>query len=555
MTKMGAAMFKNHPKGLPVLFFTEMWERFGFYLLLGIFVLYMTDTAKGGLGFSTVKAMDIYGTYIALVYLSPFLGGLLADRLLGYRLSITIGGVLMGLGYLGLAIPGMTTFWVSLFLIIFGNGFFKPNISTLVGNLYNREPYRALKDSGYNIFYMGINIGAFICNFAAAYLRNNYGWGYAFAAAGIGMFVGLAIFWSGTRHVQEADVRKPTQREDMPLRWILLVVFLPAAVFGAIGWFIPGNLFGSDSNDAFLTASLPIVVYFISLGVRASRKDRAPIAALLSIFGVVIIFWAIFHQNGSALTLWARDYTDRSMPKAIEPIAQQADLVQKIDTSRRMVPQLDEFNRPVTDEQGNAVTGTGVDLYFRNLPKEQWPADGESMNLISTELFLSINPFFIVIMTPLMLMFFAFLRRRDKEPSTPGKIAIGLLITSLSALIMIGATLVTHNGAAKASPWWLVGTYLAITLGEICLSPMGLSIVSKLSPPRLTSLMMGGWFLAMSIGNKLSGALASLWDQYNHKAYFFTVNMIGCLAAAVLILALLRWLNRVISEHSKVQQG
>ena len=187
-------MLKNHPKGLMVLFFTEMWERFGFYLMLGIFYLYMTDSKDGGgMGLPLEQAADIVGTYLALVYLTPFIGGLLADRVLGYRLSIFIGGGLMAAGYLGLALPGWTVFWISLLLIIVGNGFFKPNISTLVGNLYSAEQYKNLKDSGYNIFYMGINTGAFICNFVAAYLRNNYGWGYAFAAAGIGMIFGCAV--------------------------------------------------------------------------------------------------------------------------------------------------------------------------------------------------------------------------------------------------------------------------------------------------------------------------------------------------------------------------
>ena len=180
-----AAIFRKHPKGLPYLFFTEMWERFGYYLMIGIFLLYMIDTDKGGLEFPKKEASDIFGTFIALVYLTPFMGGLLADRLLGYRISITIGGILMGLGYLGLAIPGMTAFWLSLLLIIVGNGFFKPNISTLLGKLYNAQEYKTLKDSGYSIFYMGINIGAFVCNFFAAYLRNHFGWGYAFAAAGV----------------------------------------------------------------------------------------------------------------------------------------------------------------------------------------------------------------------------------------------------------------------------------------------------------------------------------------------------------------------------------
>ena len=177
----------KHPKGLYVLFFTEMWERFGYYLMLGIFSLYMLDSVdNGGMGFSAIKKSDIYGTYLGLVYLTPFIGGLLADRVFGFRKSVVAGGLLMAAGYLALAIPGETSFYVALLLIILGNGFFKPNISVLVGNLYNDDKYRANKDAGYNIFYMGINIGAFVCNFVAAYMRINYGWGWAFAALGVG---------------------------------------------------------------------------------------------------------------------------------------------------------------------------------------------------------------------------------------------------------------------------------------------------------------------------------------------------------------------------------
>lgn len=217
----------KHPTGLKYLFFTEMWERFGYYLMLGILFLYMTDTAKGGLGFERKEASDVFGTFIALVFLTPFIGGLLADRVLGYRTSITIGGILMGIGYMSLAIPGQTMFYVSLMLIIVGNGFFKPNISTLLGNLYNEPKYKQKKDAGYNIFYMGINVGAFVCNFFAAYLRNTFGWGHAFMAAGIGMLLGVAIFWIGNKHYRHADVRKPANPEDMGLGKVFGVVLLP----------------------------------------------------------------------------------------------------------------------------------------------------------------------------------------------------------------------------------------------------------------------------------------------------------------------------------------
>ncbi|TFH01775.1 MAG: MFS transporter, partial [Calditrichales bacterium] len=349
-------MLKNHPKGLMTLFFTEMWERFGYYLMLGIFFLYMTDTARDGMGFGRAKASDILGTYLALVYLTPFLGGLLADRILGYRRAIVIGGSLMAAGYIGLAIPGEKAFWISLFLIIIGNGFFKPNISTLVGNLYSDEKFSKFKDSGYNIFYMGINIGAFVCNFVAAYLRNYYGWGYAFAAAGIGMIFGIIWFLNGQKNVKDADVLKPTNPEDMSLGKIFATVFGPLLVFGAIGWFIPDNIFGSDSTDSFIFASIPVLLFYISLWFRGSKEDKSPIAAMLSIFGVVIIFWAIFHQNATALTIWAESYTDRSMPEIVEPVAQTFGMVQIVDTTPREVPRYDSHGVPIVDQNGSAIT-------------------------------------------------------------------------------------------------------------------------------------------------------------------------------------------------------
>ena len=545
-------MFKNHPRGLVILFFTEMWERFGYYLMLGIFFLYMTDTDSGGMAFGNAKASDILGTYLALVYLTPFLGGLLADRVLGYRRAILLGGSLMAVGYLGLAIPGENAFWISLFLIIMGNGFFKPNISTLVGNLYSKEKYQQFKDAGYNIFYMGINIGAFVCNFVAAYLRNYYGWGYAFAAAGVGMIIGVIWFLSGQKAVKDVDVLKPTNPEDMSLTKIFATVFGPLFVFGLIGWFLPGNIFGSDSNDAFILASIPVTTFYLSLWFRGSKEDKAPIAALLSIFGVVIIFWAIFHQNATALTIWAENYTDRSMPTVIEPVAETFGMVQIVDTSPREVPKYDSHGVPLVDESGMAIIEIGPDPYFNNLDKSLITDKEEpvTLRLISTEIFQSVNPGFVVLFTPLVVAFFAFLRRRKKEPSTPAKIGWGMFITAISTLVMIGAVLASQNGMEKSSPAWLISTYAVITIGELFLSPMGLSLVSKLSPTRITSLMMGGWFLSTSIGNKLSGVIAGLWDSIASKEYFFLINFAGAMIGAMAILLMVKWLRKVVLEHT-----
>jgi len=541
-------MAQKHPKALPYLFLSEMWERFGFYLMLGIFFLYMTDTQKGGMAMERSEASDIFGTFIALVYLTPFIGGLLADRVLGYRTSITFGGILMGIGYCGLALPGMTAFYVSLLLICIGNGFFKPNISTLLGNVYNDEKYKPIKDLGYNIFYMGINIGAFICNFFGSYLRNTFSWGHAFMAAGIGMFVGVIIFWIGHKHYAHADVRKETKAEDMSVGKILGITILPMLIAGYIGWFIPDNIFGSDSTDAFIFGALPVTAFYVSLYVRSNKEDKRPIAALLSVMAVSIVFWAIFKQNGTALTTWAESYTDREIPASVQPAAKVLGMVQEPVYKKDSVPVVDHHFRTSKDGDGKIIKAYDYPLYFKNLPAEKLPAEGESVKLVSTELFQSVNPFWVVALTPVVIAFFSFLRKKGKEPSTPWKIFYGLFITALSTLVMVGATYACHNGADKSSMLWLVGCYGVITIGELCLSPMGLSLVSKLSPPRLTGLMMGGWFLSTSIGNKLSGVLASMWDKYEIKANFFLVNCVLALSTAVIIFMMIKWLNGILKE-------
>jgi len=541
----------KHPKALPYLFFTEMWERFGYYLMIGIFVQYLQEKWDGG-GFAMSKkeAYDIFGTFIAFVFLTPFIGGLLADRKLGYVKSIIIGAVLMGLGYCGLAIHQLEFFYVSLLLIVLGNGFFKPNISTLLGNLYNQEQYKPMKDSGYNIFYMGINVGALICNFFAAYLRNKYGWGYAFIGAGVGMFLGLSVFLVGLQHYRIGDIRKPSSPEDVSLGRIFATIFLPAIAFGIIGWVWPDNIFGSDSSDAFLFSTLPIIYFYISLYTKASVVDKKPISALLLVMLVSVMFWAVFKQNGTALTTWAKFYTDRSGIEQFQPLMSELHQTESIDYQNIERETYDKNFNLIKDDSGVVVKAITNDIYFRNLPKEQHPQEGTTVKVVSTELYQSINPFWVVALTPVVVAFFLFMKRRKKELSTPSKIAWGLFISALSPLVMVIAVFYCHNGVEKASSWWLWGTYGVITVGELFLSPMGLSLVSKLSPPRLTALMMGGWFLSTSIGNKLSGILASMWDKYEYKGYFFLTNSILLLVAAIAIFVMLKWLNKIFKEHA-----
>ena len=545
--------FFGHPMGLSTLFFTEMWERFGYYLILGIFVLYMIDADKGGLAFEDKHADDIFGTFIALTYLTPFLGGFLADRLLGYIKAIYIGGTLMGLGYIGLGLfKDVSMFYVSMGLIIIGNGFFKPSISTLLGNLYSDDKYKANKDAGYNIFYMGINIGGFVCNIIAAYMRNKYGWGEAFVTAGVGMFIGLIIFSLGRKHVVHANVMKPVQEGDATIGSILVKVFLPAVIAGVIGWIIPGNIFGSDSTDAFIFACVPVVIFYISIYVSANAEDKRSIGALLAIFAVSMMFWAVFKQNGTALTRWANYYTDRSVPAVLEKPLESIYLVDTKDYGTKEVAVHDHQFQTVKGEDGKPKKEQGKDIYFKNISKEQRAEleanPDKKVYLYNTELFQSINPFWVIVLTPVVVGFFMMLRRKDKEPSTPTKIVLGLFISALSCLVMVGAVYIGDNGASKVSPLWLFAAYGIITIGELCLSPMGLSLVSKLSPPRITALMMGGFFLSTSIGNKLSGVLASMWYSYEDKANFFWVNFALLLIATLLGVAILKPLNKAMKE-------
>ncbi|MBL0330127.1 MAG: peptide MFS transporter [Bacteroidetes bacterium] len=543
-----------HPKGLPFLFFAEMWERFGYYLMIGIFTLYLKDTVDG-FSMTEAEASDLYGTFIAFVFLTPFVGGLLADRVLGYRKSITIGGLMMGAGYCLMSIHNLPMLYISMLLVILGNGFFKPNISTLLGNLYNEPKYKAKKDAGYSIFYMGINIGAFVCNFFGAALYNMLGWGAAFIAAGVGMFIGIIIFWIGTKHYKHVDVIKPVQKGDMPLGRIFGVILLPSIVFGFIGYFLNGitsptnpggNFVGSDTTDAFLLGCIPIVFFYGRLWYKSPAYEKRPIAAMLAIFAVVIAFWAVFKQNGSTLNTWADRYTDREIPASMVPALGALELVATV--------KYEKAERVVMDNQFRVADKSKTEIayppYFKNMKPENLPAEGAEVKLFNTNLFQSVNPFWVIALTPLVLAFFAFLRRNGKEPSTPAKIAYGLVISALSTLVMYAGVIASENGEIKSSAWWFISSYGVITIGELFLSPMGLSLVSKLSPPRLTALMMGGWFLSTSIGNKLSGVLSSLWDGYENKANFFIVNFCLLGAAALLLFLMLKWLNKIFKEHN-----
>jgi POT family proton-dependent oligopeptide transporter len=258
------------------------------------------------------------------------------------------------------------------------------------------------------------------------------------------------------------------------------------------------------------------------------------------------MFWAVFKQNGSTLNTWADRYTDREIPAGLVPILEGLKLVEKNVYVKDTFVVMDNQFR-IADKTKTEIT---YHPYYKNVVKKDLPQEGETSFLFNTNLFQSVNPFWVIALTPLVLAFFAFLRRKGREPSTPAKLAFGLLISGLSCIVMVGAVYACDNGGVKNSAWWFISSYAVITIGELFLSPMGLSLVSKLSPPRLTALMMGGWFLATSIGNKLSGVLSSFWDKYEFKADFFWVNTILLVSASFVMFAMLKWLNKIFKEYT-----
>jgi dipeptide/tripeptide permease len=638
-------MATRHPKGLKPLFFTEMWERLGFYLIVGILYLYIIDTERGGLGMSNAAAGEIYGTYLAFVYFTPFLGGMIADRYLGFRRSVFIGGLLMAAGYFALGVRSMPTFYAGLVLLCLGNGLFKPNISAMVGNLY--EPGDPRRDAGFNIFYMGINIGASASALLAAPLRNLWSFNLAFTAAGVGLLISvmiLSIRWKG---LAKADPpRTAPSPDDVSMKQIVMTILLPAAVFGAVGYIV-GQYLPFVVNTigpvtfAFLVGMLPIVAYFVMLVKRAAPEEKPGLAALIPVYIAGGAFFMVLHLSGGLMTVFAEHNSDRQaewIPRATDFYAQKAmpsyfsnasaelarpdpetlvivdadaesmfgarimteSLVQSFEQNpERDVLVLDPSGFPEDErflacgvfadenvsltisKDAHGVSTTIVKLSpdtvsasrkvmlsrflgSRDVPvilvtqdtfdavyrrtDETTPTlePGKYVRLVNAEMITGLlNPVFVVALTPVVVWFFGMLARRGRQISTARKIFYGMVITTFSLLVMAFGAYLGQDGAIKTSMMWLVIYYLIITCGELCLSPMGLSLVTKLSPKRLVGLMMGGWFLFVAIGNKLSGFISGL----EPSTMMFVVLAAAILAVAGFIYVLLPRLDAAIKQY------
>jgi len=634
----------GHPRGLKALFFTEMWERLGFYLMLGILYLYIIDTERGGLGFSNATAGEIYGTYLAFVYFTPFLGGLIADRYLGFRRSVFIGGILMAGGYFSLGVRSLPTFYAGLILLCIGNGLFKPNISAMVGNLYAPDDPR--RDAGFNIFYMGINIGATISALLAAPLRNLWNFNLAFAAAGVGLLIGTMVLVVNWKKLAVADPSHEPSPEDVNMRQIVMTILMPAAIFGAAGYFIGKSIpFVANTigpvTFAFIVGMLPIIVYFIMLAVRATPEEKPGLASLIPVYIAGGAFFMVLHLSGGLMTVFAEHNTNRQaewIPNSLSFYGQKA-MPSYFDNAGPEVARPDPQTLVIVDEDAESMFGarilkqtlvesfengpslnvaallpaevpaeerflacgvyaddnvhitTGTDVHgvtttsvkvspegatvlrfvvlTRPLAGTQVPVilvsqatfdavyantndgtpglePGKYVRLLNAEMITALpNPVFVVVLTPLVVGFFAWLAARGRQVSTARKIFYGMVITAISILVMAWGSHVGQNGAIKTSMVWLLLYYLIITVGELCLSPMGLSLVTKLSPKRLVGLMMGGWFLATAIGNKLAGFISGLQPT----TQMFVILAVAISGVAAFLYALLPRLDAAIKKY------
>jgi len=428
MSAVATTKRKGHPAGLYLLFTTEMWERMSYYGMRALLVLYMVDKTRGGFGWDEKWALQIYGLYTGLVYLTPVAGGFIADRFIGQRKAVTIGGILMMLGHFLMAAPGEIAFYTALLLLILGNGMFKPNISTMVGGLY--EPGDPRRDGAFTIFYMGINIGAFMSPLVCGTLGEKLGWHWGFGAAGVGMGLGLiAYLWGQNKYLGNVGL-SPAQRKALP----------EAAE-------------AKSTNDK----------------LTKEEKDRIAVILILSLF--VIFFWAAFEQAGGLMNL----YTD-----------------QKVDRN---------------------VFG--------------WE--------VPTTWFQAVNPAIIVMFGPIFAALWVWLGRRQKDPPTPMKMSFGLLLLSFGFVLMMAASK-QSEAAGKAGIYWIIGAYFFHTIGELCLSPVGLSMVTKLAPAKYASLLMGVWFLSSAVANYLAGYIGGFSQQLGEFQLFTSIAVTTSIAGVLLFI-------------------
>jgi proton-dependent oligopeptide transporter, POT family len=469
MMEQNDTSFYGHPRGLATLFFTEMWERFSFYGMRALLILFMTATVEnGGLGFDTRLAGVVYGIYTALVYMTNLPGGWFADRFIGARQAVFVGGVIITLGHILLMFTGITFFYIGLLCVIIGTGLLKPNVSTMVGSLYTAEDKR--RDGGFSIFYMGINIGAFIAPLICGYLGQKVNWHFGFGAAAVGMFLGLIQYKMTEKYL--GDIGLPSKQaldataigSAKRQLWIGLGIFT-AVVLALVSLVSSGILtVNAKSLSVFMGIFYVILVlgYFGSLFLQKgfTEEEKGRLKVIVVLFIAAALFWASYEQVGSTLSLFADRFTQNS-------------------------------------------------LLGNEFPSSWWQ---------------SVHAMLIIILAPVFAWLWISMAKKDKEPSIPIKFSMGLLFAGVSFLLLVPAALyLSANTGSKVGPQWLLMVFFLQTLGELCLSPVGLSSMTRLAPARIVGQMMGVWFLAASVGNFIGGQVGSLFESFPLAQIFFTV--------------------------------
>jgi POT family proton-dependent oligopeptide transporter len=496
--------FFGHPRGLSTLFFTEMWERFSYYGMRAILILFMTaPVAAGGLGFGTAKAGPIYALYVSSVYLLSLPGGWVADRVLGLRRTVFVGGVIIMAGHICLAVPSMATFYLGLVLIATGTGLLKPNVSVLVGKLYAAEDVR--RDAGFSIFYMGINTGALIAPLVTGWLAQGdtfkrilasagmvpeHSWHWGFGAAAVGMFLGLVQYSLGGKHlspdglhpVRPADpaaagkVDRQVRRVGIAVLGVLLIG--AALVLTGVVALDPEAI-----SRSFKWVLIGITLAFFAwlfLGGKWTREERKQLVVIAVLFAAATVFWMAYEQAGSTLSLFAERNTN------------------------------------------NVALG-------RSFPASWYQ---------------SLPPLFVILFAPVFAALWV--RLGNRNPSSAAKFTMALLLLAIGFAIMIGAASLAASGV-RVSPMWLVVSYLFQTLGELCLSPVGLSAMTRLAPARIAGLVMGVWFLALAVGSYLAGMASSVYETMPLTT-LFTIVTGTALVSALVLAFLIRPIQRMLAR-------
>jgi POT family proton-dependent oligopeptide transporter len=483
--------FFGHPRGLSTLFFTEMWERFSYYGMRALLLLYMTaPLTAGGLGLDTATGGAINGLYTAMVYMTTLPGGWIADRLIGQRRAVFYGGILIASGHFSLAIPTLTSFYVGLFLIVIGTGLLKGNVSVIVGGLYGKDDIR--RDAGFSIFYMGINLGAYVAPLVCGYLGQRINWHLGFAAAGVGMVLGLVQYTIGAKYLGDVGLNPaPAESPEAAAR-----LKSRAVTWGSVG-VLGLVLFGVGTYAGIITVTATQIAdaagYFLLVltigffgwlffGGDWTPAERRRLYAIGALFLAAALFWSAFEQAGSTLNLFA----DRNTH--------------------------------------NEILGWSF--------PSTW--------------YQSMNSLFIFALAPIFAWLWVRLGSTGREPSSPAKFALGLIFVGAGFAILIVAAQLSEQGI-QVSPMWLTVTYLLHTIGELCLSPVGLSAMTKLAPVRIAGLVMGVWFLASSVGNYIGGRVSGFYESWPLPSLFTTVAAFG-IGAGIIMFLLVRPIKRMMGE-------